>query len=92
MRSFYEVEDLHPVAVIETVFPKIFDELDDQICFFHLFVDYLTDITALSLNKLMLWQLAIEIFGDLVDRGDDHLSVKVEERCVVTHLSSLLPV
>jgi hypothetical protein len=52
--SFYQVEDLHPMSVVEAVFSKIFDELDDDVCLVDLLVDGFTDFLTLALDEFML--------------------------------------
>jgi hypothetical protein len=40
----------------------------------------------------VLRQLGVQVLRHLVDRGDDHLGVQIEEGGIVAHLTSLLPV
>lgn len=55
MRSFDQIEDLHPVPILEGVFPQVFDEFDDQIRLMDLLVNLLTDAPALPLDEFVLW-------------------------------------
>jgi hypothetical protein len=80
------------MTILQRIFSQILDELNDQIGVFYLLVYLFADTSTLSLDKLMLWELVIEIFHDFVNGFDYHLSIKVQERSVVAHLSSFLPV
>jgi len=80
------------MTILQRIFSQILDELNDQIGVFYLLVYLFADTSTLSLDKLMLWELVIEIFHDFVNGFDDHLSIKVQEWSVVAHLSSFLPV
>lgn len=92
MRSFDQIKDLHPVSILQRVFPQVFDKLNDQICLMDLLVNLLTNAPTLPLDKFVLWELVIEILHYFVDGLDDHLGVEIQERSVVAHLPPLLPV
>ena len=55
MRSFDQIKDLHPVPILQGVFPQVFDKFDDQIRLMDLLVNLLTDAPTLPLDKLVLW-------------------------------------
>ena len=92
MRCLNQIKDLHPMTILQRILSQILDELNDQIGVFYLLVYLLADTSTLSLDELMLWELIIQIFHDFVNGFDYHLSIKVQERSVVAHLSSFLPV
>ena len=92
MRSLDQVEDLHPVSVLQAVLPQVLDELDDEARLLDLRVHHLGQRLALSENELVLRQLLLEVPDHFVDGLDDELDIQAEERCVVAHLPSLLPV
>jgi len=54
MRSLDKVENLHPVALLQTVLSEVLHKLDYQVGFLHLLVHNLANGPTLSLDELML--------------------------------------
>jgi hypothetical protein len=92
VRCFNQFEDLHPVAGLQGVTTKIFDEFDDAASLFDLSLNFAANTSALSLDKFVLRQFLFDVFFYFVDRFDNHLSIQMTEWLIIAHLSSLLPV
>ena len=54
VRGFDQVEDLHPVSIVQAVLPKVFNKLNNDVCLVHLLVDRLADLLTFSLDELVL--------------------------------------
>ena len=54
VRGFDQIEDLHPVSIVKAVLPKVFNELNNNVCLVNLLVDRLADLLTFSLNELVL--------------------------------------
>ena len=77
MGSLDQIEDLHPVTIVQAVLPQILDKLDDQVGLLHLLVNDFADSATLPLHKLVLRKLLVQVFSHLVNRSDNHLSVQI---------------
>ena len=54
VRGFDQVEDLHPVSIVQAVLPKVFNKLNNDVCLVHLLVDRLADLLTFPLDELVL--------------------------------------
>ena len=54
VRGFDQVEDLHPVSIVQAVLPKVFNKLNNDVRLVHLLVDRLADLLTFPLDELVL--------------------------------------
>jgi hypothetical protein len=91
MSGFYEGEDLDPMSTVESILVQRRRELNDYRRLFELNMSGFGDWSAHLMDKLIRWELDIQISCDFVDRSEDKLQVDLEERSLLEHESSFLP-